>query len=247
MRRNATTRKMPTPAATVRISTWSGTAGVWLASTCRSGSAMVTMAPIRKQHPTISHSFFDLVNARPTCSPMGIMAMSAPSVKKPMPMIKNTAPTRNSIRVDSSIGAMVMPSASTISVTGSTELRDSCIFALSFLFILAAFLFRRGRDRLRRSGRARPRRVGRAAAPGMFLRTIGAPSAGNRLPFWRGARPNGKRFPPTGYPAPSKAPEWFGAPAAPARCGCCAAVRRRLLQGVSEGSPAPGASGSPLY
>ena len=49
MRRNDTTRKNPTPAATVKMSTRSGTAGVWRASTCRSGSATVMITPITNE------------------------------------------------------------------------------------------------------------------------------------------------------------------------------------------------------
>ena len=126
MRRNDTTRKNPTPAATVKMSTRSGTAGVWRASTCRSGSATVMITPITKQAATMSHSLFERVSCVPTCSPMGIMAMSAPSVKKPMPRMSS---------VESSMGTTVMPSASTIRVIGMTALSDSWILSFSFLFI----------------------------------------------------------------------------------------------------------------
>ena len=135
MRRNDTTKKNPTPAATVKMSTRSGTAGVWRASTCRSGSATVMITPITKQAATMSHSLFERVSCVPTCSPMGIMAMSAPSVKKPMPRMSSAAPARNSISVESSMGTTVMPSASTIRVIGMTALSDSWILSFSFLFI----------------------------------------------------------------------------------------------------------------
>ena len=129
MRRNDTTRKNPTPAATVKMSTRSGTAGVWRASTCRSGSATGMITPITKQAATMSHSLFERVSCVPTCSPMGIMAMSAPSVKKPMPRMSSAAPARNSISVESSMGT------TTIRVIGMTALSDSWILSFSFLFI----------------------------------------------------------------------------------------------------------------
>lgn len=56
---------------------------------------------------------------------MGIMAMSAPRLKKPMPRMSSTAPTRNIISVASGMGVMVTHSTNTISVTGSTAARDS--------------------------------------------------------------------------------------------------------------------------
>ena len=47
-RSRAITRNSPTPAATVRISTWLGMAGTCWASTVRSGSAMVMSMPRAK-------------------------------------------------------------------------------------------------------------------------------------------------------------------------------------------------------
>ena len=233
--KNATTRKMPTPAATVRISHLVGHGGGLAGQHLQVRLGNGNNGPIRKQHPTISHSFFDLVNARPTCSPMGIMAISAPSVKKPMPMIKNTAPTRNSIRVDSSIGAMVMPSASTISVTGSTELRDSCIFALSFLFILAAFLFRRGRDRLRRSGRPGP-----GAWGGLPRRNVPAydrrPFRGEPFALLARGAPKRQAFPTDGVSGLIQSAGMVRGPG----CGCCAAVRRPAFAGRIRRLPRAG-------
>ncbi len=54
----ATTRKIPTPTATVQMRTSLGMEGTWLARTCRSGSAMVMMMPITKQTVIRTYSFF---------------------------------------------------------------------------------------------------------------------------------------------------------------------------------------------
>ena len=134
MRRKLSTRNSPTPAATVKISTRSGTAGVCLASTARSGSATVTSTPMRKQPARMSHSLRVRVRWVPTSSPMGIMAMSAPRVKKPMPRMSRAAPARNRHRVERSTGTTKAHSASTMRLTGSTAARDSWIFSLSCLF-----------------------------------------------------------------------------------------------------------------
>ena len=75
-----------------------------------------------------------LVRWLPLCSPMGIMAISAPRLKNPIPTIKSTAPTRNISRVASDMGVMVTQSTNTISVTGSTASSASIIFSFSFLF-----------------------------------------------------------------------------------------------------------------
>ena len=129
-----TTKNSPTPAATDKIITISGTAGTCRASTCRSGSAMVTTAPIKKQIAATPASFQPPPSLRPIWSPMGIMAMSAPSEKKPIPTISMPAPSKNSTIVPLGMGASVKLSASTITVMGSTEESASDIFSLSFFF-----------------------------------------------------------------------------------------------------------------
>ena len=79
MRSSATTKNSPTPTATVRINTGLGMEGTWLANTVRSGSAIVTTAPIAKQSRATSQSFLDFVMPTPMPSPIGIMAISTPS------------------------------------------------------------------------------------------------------------------------------------------------------------------------
>ena len=134
VRKKDRARNAPTPQATERISTISGTEGIWWASTFRSGSAMVIMAPMKKHSSAMIPSFLNLAMRLPTCSPMGIMAMSAPRVKKPMPIISRHAPARNSVSGARGMGVTVMQSATTMTVMGRTADRDSAIFSLSFLF-----------------------------------------------------------------------------------------------------------------
>ena len=79
IRRTATARKMPTPTATVQIRTWLGMEATWLARTCRSGSAMVMIIPIKIEIHKISGSFRLLKSWPPIPSPRGVMETSAPS------------------------------------------------------------------------------------------------------------------------------------------------------------------------
>ena len=62
VRSMATTKKSPTPTATVKISTMSGTAGTWVAKTFRSGSAMVMTVPIKRPIPMIKRRFLERVS-----------------------------------------------------------------------------------------------------------------------------------------------------------------------------------------
>ena len=131
----ASTRKKPTPAATVKIRTLSGMAGTCRASTARSGSAMVTITPIAKKTTTTRPMRRVRVRRAPKASPMGIIAISAPREKRPIPKISSTAPARKSSRVPMGTGMTVRLSASTMAVMGSTEERDSKIFSFSFWLI----------------------------------------------------------------------------------------------------------------
>ena len=118
--------------------TISGTAGTWLASTCRSGSAMVIKAPIKNTRGMMGHTerLPIRTTSPPTPSPMGIMAMSAPREKSPIPTTRRMAPSRNIIRVPAGIsGARVKLSTSTMAVMGITEESDSRVFAFRFFRI----------------------------------------------------------------------------------------------------------------
>ena len=121
-----------TPTATVRISTGFGMAGTWVASTVRSGSATVIMIPIIRQIKITSQSFFDFVKCAPIPSPIGIIDISAPREKKPIPIMSRKAPVKNSMMVPIGIGAIVILSNNTIAVIGRTD--DSASFVFSFKF-----------------------------------------------------------------------------------------------------------------
>ena len=130
----ASAKNRPTPAATVKINTLSGMAGTCFASTCKSGSATVTTAPSKKLSTATICQRRMLPTCVPMASPSGIMEISAPSEKKPMPTTSSTAPAKNSSSVPSGIGATVMLSTSTIPVIGNTEDNASRIFSFKILF-----------------------------------------------------------------------------------------------------------------
>ena len=92
---------------------------------------MVTTVPIKNPTGSISDSFRDLVISAPIPSPMGIMAMSVPSEKNPIPTMSKHAPVRNIIIVPAGSGVTVMLNRITIRVMGSTEVSASTIFAFS--------------------------------------------------------------------------------------------------------------------
>ena len=101
-------RKSPTPPPTVKISALPFiTLATCFASTERSGSATVMSTPIAKQTGKSSFNFLDLVRPVPICSPIGVMARSAPRLKSAIPIIKRTADTTkttNSVLVKSTSG-----------------------------------------------------------------------------------------------------------------------------------------------
>ena len=109
--------------------------GTWFARTCKSGSEMVTTTPIRKLSRTISHNFRELAIFAPACSPMGVMAASAPRVKNPMPTIRSAAPTRNANKMSTGSGAKEKHNTSTITVMGSTEASASRTFSPRTVFV----------------------------------------------------------------------------------------------------------------
>lgn len=134
VRSRASTKKIPTPIATIPISTRFGTVATWPASTCRSGSAMVMRIPITRVTPHTSQMFFVLGSCAPMPSPIGIMETSVPREKKAIPKINSTAPRRNSTRVSRGRGITATLSKRTIKVMGSTADRASRIFSFSILF-----------------------------------------------------------------------------------------------------------------
>ena len=131
IRRNATARNSPTPAATDRIKVRLGMEGTWLASTCRSGSEMVMWTPSRKPMPRITGSLRLLVSTAPTRSPMGVLLISAPRVKNMMPTTIMAAPSRKHSRMLGDTGATVKHSTSTMATMGSTACSASSSFSRS--------------------------------------------------------------------------------------------------------------------
>ena len=129
IRNCAMIKKNPTPNATVIISKKSGTAGTCLANTCKSGSAMVMMIPRIKHTITGIRTFFTLLNSAPIPSPMGIIDISTPNVKNPIPIINNKAPKRNKVKIPGVKGAKVMLSSNTMVVMGNTDETDSTTFS----------------------------------------------------------------------------------------------------------------------
>ena len=143
MRSSATTRKTPTPAATAPTSTALGMPGTSEARTWRSGSEMVTTTPMRKLTETMTQTFRELAMWAPACSPMGVMAASAPRVKKPMPRISSTAPARKASSASTGRGATVRQRTSTMAVMGSTEARASRTFSPRTVFVRPIRSFQR--------------------------------------------------------------------------------------------------------
>ena len=93
---------------------------------------MPTVKPIS----ATTHTFLERVMAAPTCWPMGIMAMSAPSVNSPIPNISSAAPTTNPIMELLDTGTSVRQSANTSAVMGMTEVSASRHFSRSMLRFL---------------------------------------------------------------------------------------------------------------
>ena len=92
------------------------------------------MTPITKPVSKTVISFFIFEICTPTPSPIGVIAISAPSWKNPIPTISMTAPVRNITMLPSSIGTKKILSIRTIPVIGRTAESDSLIFSFSFRF-----------------------------------------------------------------------------------------------------------------
>ena len=113
------------------------------ARTETSGSAMVTNAPSKKQTNSKSHMLRDLERPEPTCSPIGVIAMSAPKLKSAIPKIKTAAAMRNAkLSCKEKETSGVKPSKMTIKVTGRMDIADSLILSHKARnTLLAPFLF----------------------------------------------------------------------------------------------------------
>ena len=128
-------RNSPTPTETVTIRTVVSISGTFLASTCKSGSAMVMITPSTKLRIRITPSFFERVICAPMWVPICVMDRSDPTVNSPMPRMIMTDPIKNDSIRPLLTGIRNRHSAATISVIGSTEAMDSRIFSIiTFLF-----------------------------------------------------------------------------------------------------------------
>ena len=87
------------------------------------------ITPMRKLTDTTTHSFLERVIWAPTRWPMGVMAVSAPSAKRPMPTTSSTAPIKNASSTSLGTGAIEKQSTSTIPVMGATEATASRTFS----------------------------------------------------------------------------------------------------------------------
>ena len=103
--------------------------GTLAASTCRSGSARLMAVPSSRLTPTISHSLRERVSFAPMLLPMRDMAMSAPSVKSPIPAISRIEPSRKASSSPLPTGTKARHSSATIAVIGITESAASLSFS----------------------------------------------------------------------------------------------------------------------
>ena len=114
-------------------------AGIASARTVRSGSDAVTSVPTKRDTKMTSQSFLDLVIVVPTCSPIGVMDLSTPSVKSPKPKIIVNVPKRNDIKIEFGRGATVSDKSKIMSATGKTDATDSLIFSIKIVFVFIGF------------------------------------------------------------------------------------------------------------
>ena len=101
---------------------------------------MVIKSPIIKHTPISIHSFLDLVRPEPICSPMGVIARSAPRLKRAMPAMRAIAEIIKAavsvaVRLTAGVSEIIM----TMSVTGATEVTASFSFE-SRIFNIMFFL-----------------------------------------------------------------------------------------------------------
>ena len=127
----ARSKKIPTPTPIVEINKIGRTAFFTCsASTDKSGSATVMSTPITKQTDTRSNRRRDLVRPAPTYVPIGVIARSAPRLKRPIPIIKKIALTVKTIcSFSEKVTSGVCETTSTISVMGKTEAKASFNFS----------------------------------------------------------------------------------------------------------------------
>jgi hypothetical protein len=128
------TRKIPTPTDTVKISTKESIWDTFPDRTCRSGSAIVIMTPIRKLTARMIAIFRDFVSVLPSCWPITTIELSEPYIKMLRPIISRTLPTRKESIASVATGAARKARIQTIIPIGRTELIDSWSFVIRTLF-----------------------------------------------------------------------------------------------------------------
>ena len=123
----AMTRNSPTPTPTVAMRRVEFiTASTCPARTERSGSAIVISTPMTKHTESSTMSFLDFVRPEPTCSPIGVIARSAPRLKSPIPRMRNTADMpKTALSIPLSGARGVNERMSTMTVIGKTDMKDS--------------------------------------------------------------------------------------------------------------------------
>jgi hypothetical protein len=89
----------------------------------------------------MSKRLLDFVILDPTYSPIGVIAVSAPKVKRPIPTIRSKAPMINERSIAFDTGKKVTSKRRTISVTGRTDERDSEIFSRRIVLSKSFIIF----------------------------------------------------------------------------------------------------------
>ena len=79
----------------------------------------------------IISTFLERVITLPTRSPMGVMEISTPTLKKSIPTINRIAPIKNVIKILGGIGAIEKHRSKTIARIGRTAFRVSESFSLN--------------------------------------------------------------------------------------------------------------------
>lgn len=125
MRSKAITKNAPTPTATNIMSTLLGIVGTCEAKTVKSGSATVINTPIKNAVIINKSSLREDVSLEPNRSPIVIIDISAPTVNKPIPRMRNTEANKKRTKVSGGIGATVKLSSKTMPVIGSTDVSAS--------------------------------------------------------------------------------------------------------------------------
>ena len=98
---------------------------------------MVTQTPITKHTDKSNLNLPFLGKPEPICSPIGVIAKSAPKLKRAMPKINATAQTANatvSVVVRDTNGVKL--NAKTITAMGKTETADSLILCHTLLLVI---------------------------------------------------------------------------------------------------------------